>query len=196
MTSLRTLRLRLASCRAARDDRGATLVEYALLVGFFAVVVIGAVESLQDSAADRLDSQASVPAAPIESNGFFGSRIDSPSGGSPGVTTPDTTPVTLSSIALNGGASQQNGSWTATITATATDPNGNPIPGVVLDLLWTGAGNQSGSALVETLPDGTYTVVVSGISNGNRAVTFAVNAAFLEGYEFGALPQAVIERKD
>lgn len=193
MTTLPTLvrRLRPSSHRA---DRGASLVEYALLVAFFAVTILGAVETLQDDAGDRLESQSEVAGSPTEVNGYFGIRGGTPTGGSPGATTPDTTPVTLSSIALSGGGAKHQGSWTATVTVTATDPSGNPIPDVEIAIQWSGAGAKDGSTIALTGPDGTHTFLVDGISNGNKQVTFTVTSAIKEGHVFGALPQAVIER--
>ena len=51
MTQLtRTLAVRLAAARAAAsDDRGATAVEYGLMVALIAVVIIGAVIALGDN---------------------------------------------------------------------------------------------------------------------------------------------------
>lgn len=45
--------------RRRRDERGASLVEYALLVALIAVVMVGAVTYLGDAAGDSLENSSS-----------------------------------------------------------------------------------------------------------------------------------------
>jgi Flp pilus assembly pilin Flp len=173
-------------------ERGATAVEYALLVGLFAVAIIGAVDALQGSAADRLESQSATAAQPSELNGHFGPRGSTPTGGQPGVTTPDPSPVQFSSIALGGGASSGQGQrWNASVTITASDPDGNRIPGVIVLLGWT--GGETGEIELITGADGQATHEVTGIHQ-NSSLTFTVLGVFAEGHVFETLPSLTLSK--
>ncbi len=57
-------RLTAMQSRVIGDDEGATLVEYALLLVFIAVVAIAALTTLGDNISDELDSVASSIANP------------------------------------------------------------------------------------------------------------------------------------
>jgi pilus assembly protein Flp/PilA len=56
MLMLQLLSLRLSESTASDDERGATLVEYALLVALIAIVCIGAVTILGSSVSGQFSS--------------------------------------------------------------------------------------------------------------------------------------------
>lgn len=167
--------------RAAATDRGASGVEYALLVGFFVVALLGSIDALQTNAGDRLEDRAAEAAAPVERNGHFGPRETIPP--TPGGETPnpEPPPTGLASVELGGGTSVAvtGGHWDGSVTVTTRDPDGNPLGGVRVVLSVTGRPTQE----LVTSSSGTVTYTASKVHK-HDSVTFAVDIVEAEGYTF------------
>jgi Flp pilus assembly pilin Flp len=168
--------------RGARD-RGATGVEYALILGLVVVVSIGAIEALQSNAEARFESSSADAGTPVESNGLWAERAPAPTGGGPGVTAPPSGDELDASISLGGGiATPGKGQrWNATVTVTATDQFGAPMPGVLIVLGWS--GDKAGNAQLWTELDGSVSHTVESIHQ-HATLTFTVVDAYAEGYIF------------
>ena len=162
-------------------DRGASAVEYALLVGFFAVTLLGAIDALQGSAAERLEDQSEVAAQPVEMNGHFGPRDTIPP--TPGGDTgdPEPPPTGFASVTLGGGSSVWNtgAHWDGSVTVTVKDADGNPIPHAQVVLSISAHDNQP----LVTSEAGTAVASVTKVHK-NTTVTFAVIEVVAEGHTF------------
>lgn len=77
----------------------------------------------------------------------------------------------------SGSATSQGRSWTANVTISAVDPNGNALSGVEV----TGAWNIGGGTTACTTVDGTCTVSRSAISKSTGSATFTVSGATYSG---------------
>src|SRR5688572_17005960 len=130
--------------RALRDrgeggERGATLVEYAMLVALVAVVSIGVIQRVQDGGEEKLDESDERVSA--EDNAFY-----APAASSTTIVTPSSTstlpPITVH-IALNPSVVVQDASgnkWQTTITYTILDTNGDGVIGATISGAWTDGG--------------------------------------------------------
>jgi Flp pilus assembly pilin Flp len=182
MTLLRR-RLSAVSDGGGRE-RGASLVEYGLLLALFVVVTLAAIDSVQDSAGSRLSDTSETAGTPTELNGFYSDRSAPPTGGGGGETNPDPGSSTAASVSLGGGSASpgQGQRWDASITVTTSDGEGTPLPGVLVMLEWS--GGKSGSAELVTGPNGTFTYTVEDIQQNQSSLTYTVVSVTLEGYDF------------
>jgi len=79
-------------------------------------------------------------------------------------------------------------SWTATVLITAHDSRHNPVNGVTVRGPWNGTGPE-GTCVTSDAGGGgpgTCSVVLSGVVNSTRMVTFAVTGMTLTGYVYKA----------
>lgn len=176
--------------RSRPNDRGATLIEYALGLSLFVLAVIGGIQLLADSASQRF-SDGGGAGAPAEANGVFGDRTVPAGGGGGGGG--GGTAVVVASASLTGSSQSGRGNdpFTATITVNATDETGAPVPGATVDVSWSGDAN--GTTVLTTAADGTVSHSVPGIRH-NGQVTFSVIAVTLEGFDFTLPPPITLTK--
>jgi Flp pilus assembly pilin Flp len=144
--------------RVHRDgaaERGATVAEYAILLGLLAVVVLGGAYALGLSVFGTLQDAGEALADPTS---VLGSTVTNPGGGGDGGSPPSGDPVP---VELTGSASEAGGTWTATVSVTSVGPDG-----VVVTALWV---TESGAS-------GTTTCTLSGGSCALTLPSFAADA--------------------
>lgn len=123
------------AARTTRHERGATMVEYALLVSLLVVVSLGVIQSLEDKGESKVASRSDGIGQPTESNELSGPGTTSPT--TPPTSTPPPTPLTVHIGTLAGTASQSGNDWSATVTITVLDADGNPAQGVTVTGAWS-----------------------------------------------------------
>lgn len=113
-------------------DRGATLVEYALIVALLCIVIIGAAQAFEDGAEDRYGERAS-QGSPSEEFGNLGPTDGGADGGVTDGTDGEEEDPGVTNIvveALTASAPKNGGDWSMTVTVTVLG-DGQPLGGVV-----------------------------------------------------------------
>jgi Flp pilus assembly pilin Flp len=177
-------------CRTkhAWGDRGATIVEYAMLVALIIVVSIGAITKIQDRGEQRL-SASDDRITPVADGQYYSS------GGSPSSIPPSSsssippTPVHLASsptiVVQNDGSSK----WTVTVTFKLLDGSNNGVIGARLDAGFSdGSGPATAVNCSTTTSSGLCTVQFVNINDNKSPVTLAVTG--ISGGSFSWSPQA------
>jgi len=191
MTSRLITRLRAAR----RDERGATLVEYALGVALLVVVTIPAVAFVRDESTDVVDRRADSLGAPDLDETGTPVTLPPPTTTLPGGSVPPP-PESVVTVTFTGSSStvQRNVEWAATIGFQALDDTGNERELVTITGQWAGASivtpipmtcatNLAGRCAVtlRSLPCPTAT-----------SVTFTVSSVSGEGVTYsGTLPVVI-----
>jgi Flp pilus assembly pilin Flp len=170
------------SRRHLQGDRGAALVEYALLLALLVLVLAGAVSALQDSEAQHLESSGqrvgmpdldvSPPPPPTSST-------------VPGQTDPtDPPPTVYVSLDEPVGTAEptQGNSWQATVTFGAWGESG-ALEGVVITGVWSPSHAQHQTTSCTTDASGTCAVVRWSLNNNQvDEATFTVTDISGSGY--------------
>lgn len=121
-------------------DRGATLVEYALLVALFAVVLIASVDVLQGSETDYLESSGQRIGMPdLDASPPTSTTTTTVDGGSDTTDPSESTTVALEPPEVK--TDEQGNNWSATILLTFTS-GGIPQEGVTVTGSWDPSGNH------------------------------------------------------
>ncbi len=183
-------RLRSRNGRSARE-RGATMVEYALIVGLILVVSITAISKVQTNGKSRLAASDSRISTGTD-NQYYSS-----SGTVPPVSS--TTSTTSASIAVHLGSSPtinvqnaQGNKWTVTVTFTLLDGSNNGVIGARLDGSFSdGTGQPTAVNCTTSTSSGLCTVQFNGINDNRTSVTFA--ASSISGGTFSWQPQGAGE---
>jgi len=160
-----------------RRDRGAALVEYAMLMALVVVVSLAAISALTDESDAKVAAQPDRIGLPSEDNalnappGDADPGGDDDDGGSSG-------PVTAHVGGLSGATSVSNNDWSATITITVVDDSDNPVQGATVTGSWSvGTG---GTTCTPTSASGTCSITSSALRRtGGSAVpsvTFTIGA--------------------
>lgn len=166
--------------RRSPADRGATLVEYAMLVALVVVVSLGAITSLQTSGRGELTAGGSrVGSAP--DGAYY-------PGGSTSTTTPSGTtsttaaPVSVqpSSLTATPASTDDGSKWiaNATVTITATSSPFGGVAGVIVTGTWTlpGGGSSSTTSCTTTAPAGTCAVQRTDINDNRPTAVFTITS--------------------
>ena len=151
----------MTSTVACRRDRGAAVVEYALIVGLAVLVCVPAITWMQDSTEREFQSRSASAGAPDLGNV---SPTSSPTTTVPTTTTPPSTTTPSSVVAtasLAATTNRQGNTWSATVTATVVDQNGAPVSGATV----TGSWNPvlSGETSCTTQANGQCTMTQAGM---------------------------------
>ena len=75
-------------------------------------------------------------------------------------------------------------SWMATVVITAHDSRHNPVNGVTVRGLWNGTNPEVTCVTSDAGAPGTCSVVLTGIANSTRMVSFAVTGMTLSSYVY------------
>lgn len=140
-------------------DRGATLVEYALIIALLVVVLLGAIQRFEGNAEDRYDERAG-QGEPTEEFGRLGpdggTGTDPGEGGEPGgaVTALLVEPITATAPA-------SNNTWSMTVTVRVLG-DGVPLVGVTFTSpTWTPSSGGTSSCTTTATGICTYTQSMS-----------------------------------
>lgn len=154
-------------------DRGATLVEYALLVGLIAVVSIGSLQVLtRDSSGELADRGGQAGAPDLDATGVVPPPPGGGGGGG-GSTGGSTAPPIIANVSGPTGCySGGPGNWTANFSVTVTDSsNGAPVSQALVEGRFLRYDNDD--VLLETIaapqiatnPDGRAPFSLTGLSS-------------------------------
>jgi Flp pilus assembly pilin Flp len=140
-------------------DRGATLVEYALIIALLVVVLIGAIQRFEGNAEDRYDERAG-QGAPAEEFGRLGP--DGGTGTDPGEgEEPGGTVASLVVEPLTATAPASNNTWSMTVTVRVLG-DGVPLGGVTFTSpTWTPSSGGTSSCTTTSTGICTYTQSMS-----------------------------------
>lgn len=185
MTALR----RPTDTSASAGDRGATLVEYALIVALVMVVSISAISKVQSNGKSRLAASDARISTGTD-NQYYSSAGTVPP------TVPPTTATTSPPIAVHLGSSPtiqvQNAAsskWTVTITFTLLDGSNNGVIGARLDGSFSdGSGPSTSVNCTTSASNGLCTVQFNGINDNRSSVTFTTSS--ITGGSFSWQPQS------
>jgi Flp pilus assembly pilin Flp len=119
-----------------RRDRGAAVVEYALILGLAVLVGVPAINWMQDSSEREFQSRSASAGAPDLDDVV---PTSSSTTTVPSTTTPPSTTTALSvdaTASLAATTNRQGNTWSATVTATVVDQNGVPVSGATVTGAW------------------------------------------------------------
>lgn len=150
-----------------RSERGAALVEYALIVALLAVALIGAIQSFQDGAEDRYGERSS-QGDPAEEFGNLGPTDGGPPGGTDESEPPGGTVTAVVVDALTAVAPAANNTWSMTVTVRVTG-DGNPLGGVTFSAP-TWSPSIGGTSTCTTTSDGICTYTQAGMDRNGATM--------------------------
>ena len=130
------------------DDRGATLVEYALIVSLVVIAATGAISALESSSSDELNNRTPIVGTPAEQNSLnFGSPSTTLGGATTTTVAPPPGAVVVHVSGITGSAQTSTaGNWVATARITVVDDLGAPVAGISVTGAWaptTGSATTS-----------------------------------------------------
>lgn len=178
-------------------DRGATVVEYSLVVALVLVFSMGALKSLQDQTGDEVGERAAVIGDP-------GNIVPTTTTAPDSTTVPDggeeeEDPV-AATAAGSGAAFKQVGSgnkWRAEVTFAVTDVEGEPVSGVTIIGSWNPAppGGDSLSTVECVVQAGSCKLYRWDLPNGAPTATFTTLEVVSGTAYTIALPPPVVVSK-
>ena len=162
-----------------RGERGATTVEYALIVGLIIITLLGAIQVFEDRAEDRFDDR-SAQGDPTEefgnlgpSGGTGGGSTDGSTDGSPGGTVTSVVVSPPSATAVKSG-----NEWSMTVTIIVTG-DGQPLSGFTFSApTWN--PSSGGTSTCTTTADGICTFTQDDMDakgGGVAEATFTMGSA-------------------
>lgn len=184
--------------------RGASLVEYALAIALVLVVSLSAIGAVEDSSADRLDERAggvgdpdgllSATSSSSTSSSSSSSSSSIPTGAT-STTLPPSEDMSLAD-AIGSSAQVDKNSWSATVTISVVDADGDPVEGVLITASWAGgSGNPSTSCTTGT--NGQCFVTRTSISENQDTVTLTISQVERDGFAWnqgGTFPPEVVDK--
>jgi Flp pilus assembly pilin Flp len=158
-------------------ERGATLVEYAMGVALLCVVSLGAIQFMEDEASDNFNARADRSGAPDINDVADGGTTDggATTGGSDG-TDGGPAPEEVFFDGFSGASSHGNpAKWTAVITVTVVDSNGDAVDGARVIGTWTYGTTTQTVTCNQTSNKGECKFQVSELPPSTDSVTFTLN---------------------
>lgn len=120
--------------RGIRRSRGASTVEYALALALVVVVMPPAIRWMNDASKDEFQNRAASAGAPDLDSSTTTSTTTIPT---TTVQPPPPPPVAVNATAtLSATANRQGNTWSATVTVTIIDQNGQPVQGALVTGTW------------------------------------------------------------
>jgi Flp pilus assembly pilin Flp len=153
--------------RDGGTEHGATVAEYAILLGLLAIVVLGGAYALGLSVFSTIQEAGEALSDPTS---VLGSTITDPGGGEGGGSPPSGEPVP---VELSGSATTAGTTWTATVTVSSVGPDG-----VVVTALWVTDGGANGTTTC-TLSEGSCALALPAFAadaGGPTVVTVTVSS--------------------
>ena len=175
---------------AGRRERGAALVEYALIMGLLVVVSLGAISSATTSGKSRLTTSGN-RLRPTDQAYYPGAVTTT--------TVSGTTTTTIGSVDVHLGSSpivtitDDGPRWQVTVTFTLLDSADNGVIGAIMNGSWTDVGqgsNPIGTCTTSTSA-GLCTVQYTRIKDSANAVSFNLNSITGGGFQW--VPQSLGE---
>lgn len=123
-------------------DRGATLVEYALMVSLIALVCAAGIGTFEEESSARLSDKAQNAGAPDVGAVFTPVPPGSVPPGSTTTTPPAPPPPDAATAALAATATDKN-QWSATVTVEIRDGGGAIVPGALVEVIWNHGDGQT-----------------------------------------------------
>lgn len=168
---------------ASRAERGATLTEYALLVGLLVVVCLSAISALQTKSTSTLSARSGRAGNPdsVEAGSPGGGTTGGTTGGTGGTTTggsPPTAPSGVTVTSISGTKSSDPPNWIATVTVVVRDSGGSLASGVTITGVWNPAvAGSTVSCTTTATGECIFTQKDMKASGGNSidSVTFTVS---------------------
>ena len=170
--------------RARSDDRGATLVEYALGIALILIVSIGAVTNIQSRGKTQL-AASDDRVTPAADNQYY------PGGSTPSTVPSTTTTTAPGSIAVHLQASPAvtvenatSSEWRVTVTFTLLDSSDNGVIGATMNGAWSDGGNGSNPAgtCSTSTSAGKCTLQFTSIKDNVSSVTFTLSSITGSGF--------------
>jgi Flp pilus assembly pilin Flp len=127
----------------AQDERGATLVEYALLVALIVVVSIGLIQRIESDGGSKLAASDDRISAASDNAFYPGATGSTVPGSTTTTTSPTAVAVRIASAPTITVANDGGNRWQATITFRLLDSAGNGVIGATLRGTWTDGGGGS-----------------------------------------------------
>lgn len=176
--------------RHRRTDRGATLVEYALLVALLAVASITVIQTATDGGEERLDDSDDRISAQADNSYYPGASPSSSVPLSTTTTSSSTVAVHLDPNPLVSVQPDGNNRWRVTVTFTLLDAAGNGVIGATMDGDWVdvGQGSTPQSTCTTSTSAGQCTVQYTNIKTSSPNVTYNLTA--ITGGTFAWIPEA------
>lgn len=125
----------------SRRERGAGLVEYALIVGLVAVAITGASERLIDAEREEVSRRAASAGAPDLNETGAGAATGTSPPAVPPEDPPGSTPLSTVSVTLSATQTVHGSKWTVTVSLTATDQDGAYAEGATVAGTWSETGD-------------------------------------------------------
>jgi Flp pilus assembly pilin Flp len=178
----------LSKLQRRRGDRGATLVEYAMIMALVVVVSIGAIQMVQESGEERLDS-TDVRVNADDGAYYAGGGSPPTSSGATTTAPPGPVEVHLDTNPTITVADATGNRWQVTITFTLLDSSGDGVIGATMNGSWTDGGNGStpvGSCTTST-GAGQCTVQYTKIRDAVQDVSFTLST--ITGGTFTWVPE-------
>lgn len=163
-------------------DRGASLVEYALLVALFGLVLVASVDALQGSEADHLESSSQRIGMPDLDQSPPGSTTSTTTGEGPSPTEPPPESVVVIVEAPTTSAEESGNNWRARIEFLVSG-SGLAREGVVISGFWDPSGGGQTTTSCTTTSAGTCEMVRWNMSkNTYDQATFTITSISGPGY--------------
>ncbi len=181
--------MRIFRFRARREDRGAVLPEYALIIALVVVGSIGAIQSAQRSGTSRL--VASPARISANDGAYYAGAVSTTV--PPASTTSTTAPPIGVHLAANPQVSVEDASgnrWQVAVTFMLLDSSNNGVIGATINGTWSDGGGSStpvGSCTTSTSA-GQCTLLFTKIRDNVRTVTYTLST--ITGGTFNWTPVA------
>jgi hypothetical protein len=172
----------VSSLGAQRRDRGATLPEYALIVGLVLVVCLTAISKLQRDSARELDERKSSSGASAElsGQGFTYSTGGGSSGGGTGGDPPHVV-QTVDGVAFDKPTSKKNNpnpNWIATVTVMVSSGS-TKVQNALVEVTFThGTSSTTFTCPLASNDKGEVVCQLTGIPNANSSATMVVERVY------------------
>lgn len=176
--------------RYLRRDRGATLVEYAMLVGLLAVASITVIQTATDGGEERLDGSDDRISAQGDNSYYANASTSSTVPLSTTTTNASTVAVHLDPNPLVSVQPDGSNRWRVTVTFTLLDTAGNGVIGATMDGDWVdvGQGSTPQSTCTTSTSAGQCTIQYTNIKDSSLEVTYNLSA--ITGGNFAWIPEA------
>ena len=181
--------MRIFRFRTRREDRGAVLPEYALIIALVVVGSIGAIQAAQRGGTSRL---AASPARISANDGAYYAGAVATT-----VPPPSTTSTTAAPIGVHLAANPTvtvadagGNRWQVTITLTLLDSSNNGVIGATVDGTWSdgGGGSSPVSTCTTSTSAGQCTMQFTRIRDATPSVTYTLST--ITGGSFSWTPVA------
>lgn len=162
--------------RRLAADRGATAVEYGLIVGLIIVASLGAISSVQSGSEDHLTADAGRIGSQTDDAYYAGTSSTASTAATTTSTTAATVAVRPSSLVASPAATNDGNKWIANATVTVVDSGGTPRAGVLVQGSWTDPSPTTAASCTTTAPSGTCQLQRTDVQDSKSTATFVISS--------------------